>query len=57
MALIRDFKQAIQTRAQRDPDFRAHLLQAGMECLLAGDLATGKAVLRDYINAVIECSE
>ena len=24
-----------------------------MECLLAGDVETGKAVLRDYINAAI----
>ena len=57
MALTRDFKQTVQARVRRDPDFRAHLLQAGLECLLAGDLATGKAVLRDYINAAIECSE
>ena len=57
MALTRDFKETVQTRVRRDPDFRAHLLQAGLECLLAGDLATGKAVLRDYINAAIECSE
>ena len=27
------------------------LLQEGVECLLAGDIDTGKAVLRDYINA------
>ena len=57
MALTRDFKQTVQARVRRDPDFRTHLLQAGLECLLAGDLATGKAVLRDYINATIECSE
>ena len=57
MVLTRDFKQTIQARIQRDPDFRAHLLQAGMECLLAGDVATGKAVLRDYINATIGFSE
>ena len=47
MVLTRDFKQTIQARVRRDPDFRAQLLQEGMECLLAGDLATGKAVLRD----------
>ena len=57
MALTRDFKQTVQARVQRDPDFRAHLLQEGVECLLAGDLATGKAVLRDYINAAIGFSE
>ena len=38
---------------QRDPEFREALLQEGVACLLAGDLETGKAVLRDYINATI----
>ena len=51
MALTRDFKETIQARAQRDPAFRKALLQEGVECLLAGDVDTGKAVLRDYINA------
>ena len=53
MALTKDFKDTIQARAQRDPAFRKALLQEGVECLLAGDVDTGKAVLRDYINATI----
>jgi DNA-binding phage protein len=57
MALTRDFKDTIQTRAQRDPAFRKALLQEGVECLLAGDIDTGKAVLRDYINATIGFEE
>jgi len=28
-------------------------LREGVECLLAGDLDTGKAILRDFINATI----
>jgi hypothetical protein len=32
---------------------RKELLREGVECLLAGDLDTGKAILRDYINATI----
>jgi DNA-binding phage protein len=51
MALTREFKETIQARAQRDSVFRKALLQEGTECLLAGDIDTGKAVLRDYINA------
>lgn len=51
MALTRAFKETIQARAQRDPEFRKALLQEGAEHLLAGDLDTGKAMLRDYINA------
>ena len=57
MALTRDFKETIQARAQADPAFRKALLQEGVECLLAGDVDTGKAVLRDYINATIGFEE
>lgn len=53
MALTRDFKETIQARMERDPTFREELLKEGVECLLAGDVDTGKAVLRDYINATI----
>jgi len=47
----------VQARAQRDPAFRKALLQEGVECLLADDIETGKAVLRDYINATIGFEE
>jgi DNA-binding phage protein len=57
MALTKDFKATIQARAQRDPAFRKALLQEGIECLLAGDMDAGKAVLRDYINATIGFEE
>jgi hypothetical protein len=53
MALTREFKETIQARVQRDPAFREELLKEGIECLLSGDVDTGKAVLRDYINATI----
>jgi len=57
MALTKTFKDTIQARAQRDPGFRKALLQEGVECLLAGDIDTGKAVLRNYINATIGFEE
>jgi DNA-binding phage protein len=53
MALTRDFKENVQARVQRDARFRKALLREGMECLLAGDLETGKAFLRDFINATV----
>ena len=53
MALTRHFKKTIQARIERDPTFREELLKEGVECLLSGDVETGKAVLRDYINATI----
>ncbi len=53
MALTKDFKDTIKNRVGKDPAFREELLKEGIECLLAGDVDTGKAVLRDYINATV----
>ena len=53
MPLTRSFKETVRERAQRDPEFRALLLQEAIECFLEGDLDTGKIVLRDYINATL----
>jgi DNA-binding phage protein len=51
MPLTHDFKETIRARAQRDPKFRHALLREAVECVINGDLATGKSVLRDYVNA------
>jgi DNA-binding phage protein len=53
MALTRSFKEIVQARAARDPAFRDALLSEGIEILLSGDVDTGKAILRDYINATV----
>ena len=53
MPLTRDFKETVQARAQRDSAFREAMLREGVECLLSGDMDTGKIMLRDYINATI----
>jgi DNA-binding phage protein len=53
MALTRAFRETVQARAVRDPVFRDALLTEGIEALLGGDVDTGKAILRDYINATI----
>jgi DNA-binding phage protein len=53
MALTRDFKETVKARAERDPAFREALLTEAAEQLLAGDLETGKAMLRDFINATV----
>ena len=57
MVLTRNFKETIQARIERDPTFREELLKEGVESLLSGDMDTGKAVLRDYINATIGFQE
>ncbi len=54
MALTCDFKEVIQARVQRDPAFREELMKEGIGCMLAGDVDTGKVVLRDYIDATQE---
>jgi putative addiction module killer protein len=53
MALTHLFKETIRARAQRDPDYRQALLREAVECVVNGDLATGKTVLRDYVNATV----
>ena len=53
MALTRDFKETVLARVQADPTFRDALLQEGIETLLAGNVDTGKAILRDYIKATV----
>jgi DNA-binding phage protein len=53
MPLTRSFKETVQARVQRDAAFREALLTEAIDALLAGDVDTGKAVLRDFINATI----
>ncbi len=57
MALTRNFNETIQARIESDMAFRDELLKEGVNCLLSGDVDTGKAVLRDYINATIGFDE
>jgi hypothetical protein len=57
MPLTREFKETVQARLRSDRKYRKALLREGIECLLAGDLDTGKAILRDYINATIGFDE
>jgi DNA-binding phage protein len=53
MALTRSFKETVKARVERDPKFRAALFQEAVEQMLSGDMETGKAVMRDYINATV----
>ena len=53
MPLTHDFKETIRARAQRDTGFRQALLREAVECIINGDLETGKSVLRDYVNATV----
>ena len=53
MVLTRDFKELVKERAERDPKFRAALLQEAVQAMISGEVDLGKAVLRDYINATV----
>lgn len=53
MALTRSFKETVQARAQRDPEFRLALLQEAIEQLIDGDVGAGRAILGNYVNATI----
>lgn len=53
VALSRNFKETVRARAGRDPEYRAALLGEAVEALAAGEVDTGKALMRDYINATV----
>jgi DNA-binding phage protein len=53
MPITRTFRITVMDRAARDARFRKHLLIEAINQLLTGDLAAGKAMLRDDINATI----
>jgi len=53
MPLTRDFRETVQQRAYRDPEFRAGLYQGAVQTMLEGDFAAGRILLRDFINATI----
>jgi DNA-binding phage protein len=53
MPLTRDFKETVRARMNRSPAFRKAVLQEAIDCLLADDVNTGKALLREYINGTI----
>jgi DNA-binding phage protein len=53
MALTRDFKERIQARARRDARFRQPLFTEAINTYLGGDTPSGKAILRDLVNATV----
>ena len=57
MALTRDFKQTVVARVRRDPKFRQAMFTEAINAYLAGDIVTGKSVLRDLVNATVGFEE
>ena len=53
MALTRDFKETVVTRAKNDHDFAKALLDEAATLFLNGEPETAKIILRDLVNATI----
>ena len=53
MALTKEFNETIKSRLQGSVRFRRALLREALSCMIAGDVETGKSVLRKYINGTI----
>jgi hypothetical protein len=53
MALTKDFRNTILERAQKDARFRESLFTEAINAYLSGDTGTGKAILRDLVNATV----
>ena len=51
MVLSRKFRETVQLRVQKDPDYRKALIINAANAFLNGDIDTGKHLLRDYLNA------
>ena len=57
MALTREFKATVAARAQRDARFLEALFTEAINAYLSGETTTGKAMLRDLVNATVGFEE
>lgn len=53
MSLVRSITDTVEERALRDLAFQRGLLNEAIEAFLSNDTATGKLLLRDYVNATV----
>jgi hypothetical protein len=53
MGLTKSFNETVKSRIQQSAGFRRALLREAVGAMIAGDLETGKSVLRKYINGTI----
>jgi hypothetical protein len=53
MAVTKSFKALVRQHVATDPVFAEALLREGIDTMLAGDVDTGKTILRDYIKATV----
>jgi DNA-binding phage protein len=53
----RPFSEIVQQRARREPEFANALLQEAAECLLSGEVAVARSVIRDVIKGTLGYAE
>ncbi|MDR3728068.1 MAG: transcriptional regulator [Terracidiphilus sp.] len=53
MALTKSFNMTVKSKLQQSEAFRRALLREAVGCMIAGDVETGKSVLRKYINGTV----
>ena len=53
MVLTKSFRETLGQELRNDRAFRVAYLGEAVGCLHAGDLASGKAMLRDFINGTL----
>jgi hypothetical protein len=53
MPLTKRLNETIKEKLQESAGFRRALLKEAVGCMIAGDVETGKSVLRKYINGTI----
>jgi DNA-binding phage protein len=53
MALTRDFKETVNARIQREPEFVIALLDEAISLFLNGEPETARLILRDIVNATV----
>ncbi len=53
MGLTTEFKEVFKANIDRDPEFGFEVFRGAVQALLDNDLATGRSVLRNYVNATI----
>ena len=53
MPLTKDFNETVREQLQKSAEFHRALLKEAIGCMIAGEVETGKSVLRKYINGTI----
>jgi DNA-binding phage protein len=53
MPLTKDFNETVREHLQKSAGFRRAYLKEAIDCMITGDVETGKSLLRKYINGTI----